>query len=85
MPRTWPWRAIAAMLSRVRIFRRSIRPRARSLHYSTPGVIYGTLTLSLNEGVIQGTTDIGRATARLLNMNAFYRVQLRIETGDSVR
>jgi HNH endonuclease len=37
---------------------------------------------TLRDGLVLGKTDIGRATARLLNMNAHHRVQLRLETGD---
>ena len=33
----------------------------------------------LEQGLIRGTSEMGRATARLLNMNAYHRVQLRIE------
>lgn len=35
---------------------------------------------TLKDGLIIGKTDVGRATVRLLNMNAYHRVQLRIET-----
>jgi hypothetical protein len=40
---------------------------------------------SLQDGVILGRTEVGRATARLLNMNAYHRVQLRIEAGEISR
>jgi len=40
---------------------------------------------SLEEGLIHGRTDVGRATARLLNMNAYHRIRLRIEVGDIER
>jgi hypothetical protein len=36
---------------------------------------------NLENGLIVGVSDVGRATARLLNMNAHHRVQLRIEIG----
>lgn len=36
---------------------------------------------TLNDGLVLGKSDIGRATVRLLNMNAHHRVQLRIESG----
>jgi len=40
-----------------------------------------TVHFVLKDGMILGQSDVGRATVRLLNMNAFHRVQLRIETG----
>jgi hypothetical protein len=36
----------------------------------------------IHDGVVIGKTDVGRATARLLNMNAHHRVQLRAETAE---
>jgi hypothetical protein len=35
-------------------------------------------------GVIAGRTDVGRATVRLLNMNAHHRVLLRREIADDL-
>jgi hypothetical protein len=34
---------------------------------------------SVENGLITGLSDMGRATARLLNMNAYHRIQLRFE------
>jgi len=39
------------------------------------------LHFALADGLIVGKSDMGRATVRLLNMNAYHRVQLRLETG----
>jgi len=37
---------------------------------------------AVHVGLILGNTDVGRATVRLLNTNAYHRVQLRILAGE---